>query len=52
MEGPVHYLEKLNLNKYRTKVISNGKIFMVHADNILSRSDIFLESDKSEKNNI
>ena len=31
------------------KLVSNGKFFTVHADNMLSRSDILLESDKTDK---
>ena len=47
-ESPCIILEKLNPNKYIIKLVSNGKLFTVHADNISSRSDILLESDKTE----
>ena len=47
-KGPCIIVEKLSTTKFKCRT-NNGKIFTVHADNILSRSDILLESDKSEK---
>ena len=46
---PCIILGKLNPNKFVIKLASNGKLYTVHVDNILNRSDILLESDKTEK---